>query len=109
MVVLVFSSVEMANGIFLKQAVAVAAYEGARTASQTLGTEAAARTRIDEVLTARGISNETVTISPSLTNVVRGTQISVTVSVPSSELGSVLSLQFLNNKTFARTVTMVRQ
>lgn len=109
MTIMVFGSIEMANGIFMKQAIAVAAYEGARAASRTTGTESIVKSRIDEVLSARSISNETVTISPSLNSVTRGTQVTVTVSVPSSELGSVLPLQFLKNKTITRSVTMVRQ
>lgn len=108
MVALVFGSIEMANGIFLKQAVAEAAYEGARAATRTSGTDAAVNSRVAEVLTSRGISNKTVTITPSLATITRGTQFTVTVNVPSSELGSVLPLQFLKNKTISRSVTMVR-
>lgn len=109
MILLVFGSIEMANGIFLKQAISVSAYEGARAGSRSGGTEAEVKSRISEVLTSRGIKNQTVTISPSLTGIARGTKVTVTVSVPPSELGTAIPLAFLKTKTFSRSVSMVRQ
>lgn len=109
MIVLVFGSIEVANGIFLKQALAVSAYEGARAAARTAATDNDVRTRISEVLTSRGIKNETVTISPVLTSVTRGTTITVTVTVPRTELGTAIPLNFLKSKNFTRSVSMVRQ
>jgi Flp pilus assembly protein TadG len=109
MILLVFGSIEMANGIFLKQAISVSAYEGARAGARSGGTEAEVRSRISEVLTSRGIDSQTVTITPSLTGIARGTKVTVTVSVPPSELGTAIPLAFLRTKTFTRSVSMVRQ
>lgn len=51
-IVLLFTSIELANGIFLKQAVTIAAYEGARSATRPGGSNATAESRIAEVLSA---------------------------------------------------------
>jgi Flp pilus assembly protein TadG len=109
MILLVFGAIEMANGIFLKQAISVSAYEGARAGARSGGTEADVTSRISEVLTSRGIDSQTVTITPSLTAIARGTKVTVTVSVPPSELGTAIPLAFLRTKTFTRSVSMVRQ
>jgi Flp pilus assembly protein TadG len=106
--IIVFGTIEIANGIFLKQAISEAAYEGARAASRPSGTQVTTRARIREVLASRGIDSETVTFSPSPNGTVRGTKLTVTVSVPASELGAVSPLQYLHNKTFTKSVAMAR-
>jgi Flp pilus assembly protein TadG len=108
MVVLVFGSIEIANGFFVNQAIVEAAYEGARAAARPSGTQSGTQARIREVLESRGIDGETVTISPSPNGLARGSKLTVTVSIPSSELGSVSPLQYLHSKTFTKTVAMVR-
>jgi Flp pilus assembly protein TadG len=108
LVVLVFGTVEISNGIFLRQALSEAAYEGARAAARPLGTQVSTQARIREVLASRGIDNETVTFSPSPNTAARGTKLQVTVSVPASELGAISPLQYLQSKTFTRSVSMVR-
>lgn len=109
MTLLVFGAIELSNGIFLKQTVSIAAYEGARTASRSTSTDSEVNSRIDEVLNSRGVNNQVVTITPSLATATRGTSITVKVSLPSTELGSAIPLDFLKCKTITRSVTMVRQ
>lgn len=106
--ILVFGSIEIANGIFLKQAVSEAAYEGARAAARPSGTQASAQARIREVLASRGINNETITITPNPNSAARGTKLTLTVSIPPSEISSVSPLQYLQGKTFTKSVAMVR-
>jgi Flp pilus assembly protein TadG len=108
MVVLVFGAMEIANGYFLNQAVVEAAYEGARAAVRPSGTQTSTQARIREVLESRGIDSETVTISPTPNGLARGVKLTVTVSVPASEIGYFSPLQYLQNKTFAKSVAMVR-
>jgi Flp pilus assembly protein TadG len=107
-IVFVFGAIELANGIFLKQAVSIAAYEGTRTASNSMGTELAVISRVSEVLSSRGITEKTISITPSLATATRGTPITVTVTVPASQLQSVSPLKYLHNKSFIRSVRMVR-
>jgi len=107
-IVLLFTSIELANGIFLKQAVTIAAYEGARSATRPGGANANAIERIGEVLTARSVSDYTVTISPAVTALTpRGTEVSVTVRADASNY-TLNPLRLLQNRTMEKRITMVR-
>ena len=66
-VFVVFSSIELANGVFMKQSFAIAACKGAREASRPDRTQAQARSRIREVLSNKGVDNETVTFTSEIT------------------------------------------
>ncbi len=106
--VVLFSSIELANGIFLKQAVTIAAYEGARSATRPGGADVNATDRIAEVLTARSVSDYTVTITPTVTSLTpRGTEISVTVSADASNY-TLNPLRLLQNRIMEKRITMVR-
>jgi len=107
-VFVVFGSIEIANGVFLKQSLAVAAYEGAREASRPGGTQNHALSRIREVLSNKGVDNEIVTITPSITEATpRGTKIYVKVSAPVST-DSINPCKLLINRTLEQSVVMVR-
>jgi Flp pilus assembly protein TadG len=106
--ILVFGAIEIASGIFLRQAISEAAYEGARAAARPTGTTLTTTARIREVLASLGVDNETVTFSRDPLGTPRGTTLTVSVSVPASELGSISPLRYLHDKTFRRDVTMVR-
>lgn len=109
LVLLVFGSIELADGIFLKQALSVAAYEGARAASRPGGTSAQGELRIDEVLAARGISDYTLVIAPEATpQTPPATELSVHLSAPSSSI-SWSPLRLLSGRTIEKTIYMVRQ
>ena len=59
MLLITFGSIEAANGIYLKQVVTQAAYEGARVAT-TIVLQADAAAFVQQVLAARSIQNATV-------------------------------------------------
>lgn len=109
LVSLVFGGVELANGIFLKQVITTAAYEGARVAAQPTGTNATAQTRINAILAARNVQGASTTFNPTITPALaRGTRFTVTVSAPASS--NVLLpgwSKFTGNLTYS--VVMVRQ
>ncbi len=108
LMVLVFGSIELANGIFLRQTLTVATYEGARAATKAGGTTAVAQQRIRDVLNSRGVSGETVTFNPVVTGATpRGTKVTVTVSVPGSAC-SMTPLRLFEDKTIKQSVIMVR-
>jgi hypothetical protein len=108
LVVLVFGTLELTDGIFLKQSLAIGAYEGVRVASRPGATSAQARTRIDEVLAARNVSGYTVTISPDVTSTTpRGTMLSVQIVMPAGTLTSGPMNLFLN-RIIQHRVRMVR-
>ena len=85
LLLLVLGSMEMANVIFLKQALRIAAYEGARAAGRAGATNDLGLARIEEVLADRRVSNYQATISPTVTGFTpRGAMLTVTVTAPAS-------------------------
>lgn len=107
-VFVVFGSIELANGVFMKQSLAIAAYEGAREASRPGGTQEFARSRVREILSNKGIDNETVTFTPNISaDTPRGTKIYVKVVAPVST-GSINPCKLLLNRKIEQSVVMVR-
>ena len=106
--VFVFGSIELANGIFLKQSLTIAAYEGARTATRAGGTATQAQQRIQDVLSSRGITDQSVTISPNVNAATpRGTMVTVTVQV-SSDSVAIGPLHLLQGAFLQQSAVMVR-
>lgn len=109
LLVLVFGAIELADGIFLKQALSIAAYEGARAVSRQKGTAAEAELRVDEVLAARRITQYSLTIEPVATaETPRSTQMTVRLVAASNSI-SWSPLRLFSGKTLEKTVCMVRQ
>lgn len=115
MVLLAFGSIELSNMVFLKQTLAIAAYEGARAATKPGASATQADVRISEVLTARKVTRYSVSytteksaplsVTPSTQ---RGTL--VTVTVRSSNGGSNFGpLRLFTGRTLRCRTTMVRQ
>lgn len=108
LLILVFGSIELGNAVFLKQSLNIAAYEVARVVTEPGANETLARTRCQELMTARKISSYTITISPTVTlTTPRGTEVTVTVSAPTSNL-SYGPVRFMTGKTCQARVRMVR-
>ncbi len=107
-VMVVFGSIELADGVFLKQSLSVAAYEGARAATRTGGTSEEAIQRIQDVLANKGIENGSISITPQVQGTTpRGTKVYVKVSAPASDK-SVNPVKIFLNRVFEQTVVMVR-
>jgi Flp pilus assembly protein TadG len=108
LVILVFGAIEMANAVFLKQTVNLAAYEAAKIITRPGTNQTLAETRVSEIMTARRVSNYTLSFSPTVTTATaRGTQVTVTLSAPASNL-SYGPLRFMTGKTVTAVVKMVR-
>jgi Flp pilus assembly protein TadG len=108
LITLVFGAMEMANAVFLRQSMNMAAYEAAKVVTRPGTNEALARTRCQEIMTVRKVSTYTLTFSPTVTTATpRGTQVSVTLSAPASNL-SYGPMQFMTGRTLTTTVVMVR-
>lgn len=108
-VLIILGSFEACNSIFLKQSATGAACEAAKISTSLGGTEVAARTRVSEILNARQLKGGTVVFSPPLsTSPVRGTPVTATVSIPTSNnLGGIE--MFYLGKSVSASVTMVKQ
>ncbi len=81
-ILLVFASLEGANMLFVRQAVVQAAYEMVKAAVKTDGNLASATALGTEVLTARGLTAQSITIDPPAVNgLAAGTPVRVTIQV----------------------------
>lgn len=108
LIILVFGAIEMGNAVFLRQSLNLAAYEAAKIVTRPGTNESLARTRATEILAIRKVNTSTLTISPTVTTATpRGTQVTVTVSAPASNL-SYGPVQFMTGRTLSSTVVMVR-
>lgn len=108
LVILVFGSMEMANAVFLRQSLNVGAYEAAKVVTRPGSNEELARTRCEEVLAVRKVSNYTLTFSPTVTTATpRGTAVTVTLTAPASNL-SYGPVRFMAGRSITSTVVMVR-
>ena len=107
-VTIVFGAIELSNGIFLRQSLNMAAYEAAKVVTRPGINEVLARTRCDEILNIRQVTNYTLTFSPTVTTATaRGTAVTVTLVAPASNL-SYGPVRFMTGKNTTSTVVMVR-
>jgi Flp pilus assembly protein TadG len=105
---LTFGSIEIANGMFLKQALTVAAHETARVAISQGETQANALAAGQRILTARNVNGGTISLTPTVTSTTAaGTIITATVTAPASANSIGISM-FLGSTTVSATVVMVR-
>jgi Flp pilus assembly protein TadG len=115
LVLLAFGSIELSNMVFMRQSLAIAAYEGVRAATKPGTAATEADTRIRDVLTSRNITNfsvqyTTTDAAPLVVTPVtpRGTMVTVTVS--SANGGSDYGpLRLFTGRTIQCQSTMVRQ
>lgn len=115
LVLLAFGSIELSNMVFLKQTLAIAAYEGARAATKPGAATAQADIRIGEVLTSRNVTRYSVSYTTEKAEPLditpmtpRGTL--VTVTVQSSNGGANFGpLRLFTGRTLQCQTTMVRQ
>jgi len=105
---LTFGAIEAANAVFLKQSLVTAAYEAARAATASGGTEEDGETKFEEVLAVRGVKNATIEFSPSITPLVQpGTPITVVIHAPSNS-NSVGPQWYMKNSHIRAVVVMPR-
>jgi Flp pilus assembly protein TadG len=109
LLLLVFGGLELANGIYLKQAATSAAYETARIISAPGALETTAKYRGQEVLSGFNIVDGEIAISPPIDeSVALGTPIVVTATIPTSSNSGRLS-RLLSQAPVTASVTMVKQ
>ena len=109
LVLLVFGSIEASSFIFLKQALSVAAYEGAREAALSNSTATAAEDRATNILTARNVRGFAVRFpdrNPEKAK--RGEEIAVEIVAP-TQPNSPLAGQFISNRDLIARVVMLKE
>lgn len=106
-VLIVLSTIEACSMIFLKQTLAIAAYEGARTAIIPGATKADVEAACNQILADRDVSGATVTIKPTSFNTLPpGQFVDVTISAPCNA-NSIVRNKFYKGKTLSSTASMM--
>ena len=109
LILVTFSSLELSNMVFLKQGLSIATYEGAKIATSPGTTDSQARARVQEILTARGLSNTSISITPTVNSLTpRGTMVTVAVTSDDASAG-VLSVRMFTPRMLQNQTAMVRQ
>ena len=109
LVLLVFGSIEASSFIFLKQGLAVAAYETTREAVRVGSDSGAASARGQDILNSRGINDASISIPiGEVSEIERGQEIIVEVSAPTSTNSPLLG-RFLTNRVLTSRVVMLKE
>ena len=109
LVIFVLGSIELCSMVFLRQALVITAYEGARTSIRDEATTADARAQALQVLAARNVSGATITFNPvNIGGLERGTVLSVTVTAPADQF-SIVPILNIGGSTLTATTTMVKE
>ena len=105
---IVFGSIEASNALYLKQTLAIGAYEAGMTLSRTNGLAVQAEIRCQEVLEARGLTSFELEFTPKDTvNIERGETFTVQVRASMEEF-SLGSLWHYHNATLSETIHMTK-
>lgn len=108
MVIILLGTIECTSMIFLQQSLEIVCYETVRTAARPQTDSTTANDRGNEVITARGLNDCTVSLIPSnITTLAQGTPITATANAGTSE-NSFLPVFFFPDRLTAEAV-MVRQ
>ena len=102
-------TIEMCTIMFLKEAVTIAAYEGARVGVQRGGTDALAEFRVEEFLDERGITygNAVIIEDPGFDDAVELEHVRTTVTVPAA--GNLPFGWFFGGTEISASVTMRKE
>jgi len=106
---IMFGTLETCSGIFLKETLAVTAYEGCRVGVRRRASAEDVVTECNAVLAARNIVGATVTVDPNdFSDIGALTPITVTVRAPTNG-NSTFLFNFMLDREAAASVTMVRE
>lgn len=107
---LVFGMIEFGRMVMVQQVITNASREGARQAVLDGATTGEVQTAVNSYLTSGSISGATITVSPNPpTNAAFGDPVTVTVSIPFSQVSWLPSPMFLGGKTLTATTVMRRE
>lgn len=97
--ILLFGTVELTRGIHLRQSMSVAAYEGGRAVTMPGASSDSVRDSIGQVMTDRGITEYTVTLTPDdVATTGRGELVTVSVAVPARS-NAIVPLEYFTGRT----------
>ena len=107
---LVLGMIEYGRMVMVQQVITNASREGARQAVLDGSTTAEVTTVVNDYLTSGSISGATVTVTPNPpTNAEFGDPVTVSVSIPFSQVSWLPSPMYLGGKTLTATTVMRRE
>jgi Flp pilus assembly protein TadG len=107
---LILGMIEYGRMVMVQQVITNASREGARQAVLDGATTAEVTTVVNSYLTSGSISGATVTVTPNPpTNAEFGDPVTVTVSIPFSQVSWLPSPMYLGGKTLTATTVMRRE
>jgi Flp pilus assembly protein TadG len=107
---LILGMIEYGRMVMVQQVITNASREGARQAVLDGATTAEVTTVVNQYLTSGSISGATVTVTPNPpTNAEFGDPVTVTVSIPFSQVSWLPSPMYLGGKTLTATTVMRRE
>jgi Flp pilus assembly protein TadG len=107
--IFLYGTMEVCEMIYLRNALTLSAYEGARLACRRDATATMATQRAQQICTAQQVNSPTITISPTnITSAAVGTRITVTVAA-GWNANSITRFVLSSNYTFSVSSTMVRE
>lgn len=109
-VLLVFGMIEFGRLVMVQQVLTNASREGCRLGVLDGATTAEVTTAVNNYLTAAQVPGATVTVSPNPpSSAVYGQSVTVTVSVPFSQVSWLSTPMYLGGKTLQATTVMRRE
>jgi TadE-like protein len=106
---LAFGTMEICAALFLRETLAISAYEGARVGVKRRATQEDAYNAASNILAARGITGAVVDVNPSDFSTIGALDpITITVRAPVSS-NSPFFTELTKHKTLSATVRMVRE
>lgn len=108
LVLALLGMIECCSMVFLKQSLAVAAYEGAHTALQPGATSADVRAVCTQILRDRRVQSADIQITPNLESTDEGQYLTVAISAPTRP-NSVLPAPLLRGRTLTSRATMMKE
>ena len=108
-VLLMLGMIETCSMIFLKQSLAVAAYEGAHTAVRPGATSSDVTATCESILGERNINAASITVTPSsVEDTATGDYMTIRISAPSNQ-NAVLPLRFFRGSTIEAAAVVMKE
>ncbi|MFT7643303.1 MAG: hypothetical protein ACI9G1_005068 [Pirellulaceae bacterium] len=105
---IVASTLEISSLIFVYQSLQAAAHECSRVAAKREGTIELVQSRLDEILSQRGVSDGVVTVFPDDLDRPRGTRYTITVTAPFTA-NSFIPPRLLGEKNLEAMCVVVKE
>lgn len=106
---MVIGFIEFGRALMVQQVLVNASRVGARQAIATTGTTTAVQSAVTEYASGVAVPGVSVNVSPDPTSAAPGTLITVTTSVPFSEVSWMTSPWFLGDKTLTSSSMMRKE